>query len=188
MRKDFNSWALLGIFLIAMGCIFIFNFRDKIFSTIRGDDYSSSHDVTPRSNQKNSTIRILKCSKETVDDGEKENEIVNITYQDEELIMYESEQTVTSNDSIELVFTLMKSLTDALSQLDGITMNTQELSATSYKVRTKIIYDEVNYEQLSKIFSDDKYKDIANDDIYKNKTIGYNEYLFKLEKDGYSCE
>ena len=187
MKKDFNSWALLGIFLVAMACIFIFNFRDKIFGTIRGDDYSS-HDVTPRSNQKDNMTRVLKCSKETVSDSEKDNEIVNITYQDEELIMYESEKTVTSNQSVELSFGLMKSLTDVLSKLDGITMNTQELSDTSYKVRTKIIYDEVNYDQLSKLITDDKYKDIADNDIYKNKTIGYNEYLFKLEKDGYSCE
>ena len=188
MKKDFNSWALLGIFFVAMGCIFIFNFRDKIFSIIHGDDYSSSPDVMSESSQKNNITKILKCSKEIVNDGEKENEIVNITYQDEELIMYESEKNVTSDNSVEISFTLMKSLADTLSKLDGISMNIQELSDTSYKVHTKIIYDEVNYGQLSNLFTDDKYKDIADSDIYKNKTIGYNEFLFKLEKDGYSCE
>ena len=187
MKKEFSSWLLLGLFLIIMCFLFIFAFKDKIFDTIFNDSSNQSKQSV-NTLEKVMGTKLLKCSKNTIEDDEENSEVITITYRGEQLKVYESEQITNSNNNIELSFSLMKSISDAFSSLDGITMNTIKLSDTSYKVYSKIVYDELNNEQLSKLASDEDTIDIANSDIFKNTTIGFNEYQFKLEKDGYTCE
>ena len=189
MKKEVSSWVLLGLFLVVMCSLFIFAFRDKIFGTIQGnslEDTSSKQSVSAL--EKVMGTKLLKCSKESNEENEKITDFVTITYRGDTLKVYEEEQTTTSNDNVEVAFGLVKTIGDVFSKLDGITMTSERLNDTSYRVYTKIVYDELNASQLSQLANNEDTKDIANNDIYKNTTIGYNEYQFKLEKDGYSCE
>lgn len=189
MKKEVSSWVLLGLFLVVMCSLFIFAFRDKIFGTIQGnslEEVSSKKSVNVL--EKVMGTKLLKCSKESHEENDKITDFVTITYRGDTLKVYESEQTTERTESIDLSLSLVKVITDAFSKLDGITMNSVKLSDTSFKVYTKIVYDELNASQLSQLANNEDTKDIANNDIYKNTTIGYNEYQFKLEKDGYSCE
>ena len=188
MKKEFSSWVLLGLFLVVMCSLFIFAFRDKIFGTIQGNSKNDTRSGQSDNILKDSDIKLLKCSKESNEENEKIADIVTITYRGDTLKVYEEEQTTTSNDNVEVAFGLVKTIGDAFSKLDGITMTSERLNDTSFKVYTKIVYDELNASQLSQLANNEDTKDIAKNDIYKNTTIGYNEYQFKLEKDGYSCE
>lgn len=186
MKKEFSSWLFFGLFLVVMCSLFVFAYRSNIFEAISGEKVENNQ--ISNTGGKVTDTKLLKCSKEATNDKIKENEVITITYQDDVLNMYESEQTFSNVEKVDDVVSFSNAITEVFSKLDGITMETAKINDTSYNIYTKIIYDQLNTNQLSKLSNDDSTKEMASKDIFKKRTIGLNEYRFKLEKDGYSCK
>ncbi len=196
MEKEISSWKIFLVFLVCMGLLSLFSFKDNLHYYF--NNYLKKEQTDKNIKSKESTniaekiigTKLLKCKKENIntETGDKETDSITITYRNNNLEVYESEQITESKENVDLSFELLKALTEAFSQLEGVQMNTVKLSDTSYKMYTKIVYKELNYEQLAKLSDESETnKHIAESDMFKKTKIKMDEYKKELEKE-YICE
>ena len=193
MQKEISNWKILSVFLLIVGILSLFAFKDRIFSFSHKEAYDTSVKSKQSTNivEKVTGTKLLKCSKNSIDENNfKSNETLTITYNNNKLETYESETiSETDSDSINFVVEFSNALAKIFSELDGMKMEVTKFSDSSYKTYIKIVYNELNMEQLSKLAADNESaKDITESNMFKKTRVKMDEYKKELEQDGYSCK
>lgn len=168
---------------------------NNVFKTT--NESKESYDNVKKSKQSTNIVekvtgtKLLKCTKSEKDDDNYESDkALTITYKNNKLETYEDETISNTNpNSIDFVVEFSNALAKLFSELDGIQMEVTKFSDNSYKTYTKIVYNELNMEQLSKLSeNDESAKNIAESDIFKKTGVKMDEYKKELEQEGYSCK
>ncbi len=167
---------------------------NNVFQT--NDESKKTDNEATKSKQSTNVIekatgtKVLKCTKsEKDDDNYKSDKTLTITYKNNELKTYEEKiKTETNPDNIEFMIDVSKGFGELFSKISGVETKVTKISNNSFESYTKITYDKLDMEQLSKVFADDSNNEIAGNDMFKKTGVEMDEYKKQLEQEGYSCK
>lgn len=192
-KETFSNIQILGIFFVLMLIPFsIYCFNEGITGLI--DSKENEVEETKLSNNNNiiDTIKGKKtmvCTKsETDENGMTSKYTVKLTYKNSIVKEYESTSIIeTDSNYIDISISFSKLFTDKFSEFDGITMTTKKLSDTTYELYSKIVYDDINEEQLKTYLASLEDDDSTDYSIYKKQSINIDEYKNEFLND-FICE
>lgn len=156
----------------------------------KSDNKATKSKQSTNSVEKVTGTKALKCTKsEKDDDNYKSDRTLTITYRNNKLKTYEEKIiTETNPDNIEFMIDVSKGFGELFSKISGVETKVTKISNNSFESYTKITYDKLDMEQLSKVFVDDSNNEIAGSDMFKKTGVEMDEYKKQLEQEGYSCK